>query len=135
MWRPAGFNENRPSAFDYANLGRTDIGAMTSMADDGRSLLRQTGYKQEANLGRKGLRGLASGLRQLDDARVDATRQQNASQAGLVSGIGGAASGLVSAGITKFGNPTGGFGSNLSGAEQGLIIGASNNMFNNLFSQ
>ena len=108
MWRPAGFNENQPSAFDFANIGRTNIGGMTGLANDGESLLTQTGYEQEANLGRKGLAGLASGLRTLNDAKVNAKRQQDASQAGMFSTMGDAVGGLGLAAIDKFGSPGGG---------------------------
>ena len=128
MWRPAGFNKNQQSAFDYANLGRINAGGITSMADDGESLLTQTGYQQQANLGSKGLMGLTRGLMQLDDARVNAKRQQDASQAGLASTFGNAVGGLATAGFDKLGSLGGGGISNSgfgtqwnSGAELGAF--------------
>lgn len=102
MWRPAGFNENQPSAFDYAIGNRPDVGKIMMTADDGNSLLKQTGYEQEANSFRKGLMGLTSGLERIDNARVNATRQQNASQAGLMSAVGDTIGGLAGGLANKF---------------------------------
>ena len=130
MWRPAGFNEAQPSVFDHALSGRSDIGKMTNMANDIKSGLTQTGIELESNMGRKGLMGLASGLKTLDSARTQAQQQKNASQAGLVSTIGDTVGGIASAGFSKFSGPGKGFGSDLSSGEQSLIMGAGSNMGN-----
>ena len=75
---------------------------------DGNSLLKQTGYEQAANLTRKGLAGLTTGLSTLDNARVSAKQQEAESQANLVGSLGSAVGGIAGAAFDKFGSSGGG---------------------------